>query len=80
MVLSLILSADVSTDETRGAAFFGFMGVAMALIFANFGAAYGTAKSGVGICFSGVLFPDKVMKSIIPMEVPPSLLDEVNEK
>jgi V-type H+-transporting ATPase proteolipid subunit len=29
------------------APFFGFMGVTSALVFANIGAAYGTAKSGV---------------------------------
>eukprot|EP00586_Coscinodiscus_wailesii_P012876 CAMPEP_0172493662 /NCGR_PEP_ID=MMETSP1066-20121228/25533_1 /TAXON_ID=671091 /ORGANISM="Coscinodiscus wailesii, Strain CCMP2513" /LENGTH=39 /DNA_ID= /DNA_START= /DNA_END= /DNA_ORIENTATION= len=28
------------------APFFGFMGVTSALVFANIGAAYGTAKSG----------------------------------
>merc|ERR1711968_407730 len=46
--------------------FFGFMGVASALVFSNLGAAYGTAKSGVGLCSMGVLKPDLVMKSIIP--------------
>lgn len=51
----------------RGAPFFGFMGVAISLILCNFGAAYGTAKSAVGICFNGILHPDKVMKSIIPI-------------
>mmetsp|Transcript_23384 Transcript_23384/g.59301 ORF Transcript_23384/g.59301 Transcript_23384/m.59301 type:complete len:165 (-) Transcript_23384:381-875(-) len=49
------------------APFFGFMGAAAALIFANLGAAYGTAKSGVGISSMGVLKPDLVMKSIIPV-------------
>jgi len=48
-------------------AFFGFMGIATAVIFANFGAAYGTAKSGVGICSMGVMRPDMVMRSIIPV-------------
>lgn len=37
--------------------FFGFIGVASALIFANLGAAYGSAKAGVGICSMGVLKP-----------------------
>merc|ERR1719183_1058 len=46
--------------------FFGFMGLASALVFANLGAAYGTAKSGVGICSIGVLRPDLVFKSLIP--------------
>ncbi len=31
------------------APFFGFMGVTAAIVFANLGSAYGTAKSGVGI-------------------------------
>jgi V-type H+-transporting ATPase proteolipid subunit len=49
------------------APFFGFMGAAVALIFANLGAAYGTAKSGVGVSSMGVMKPDLVMKSIIPV-------------
>ncbi|CAH1756686.1 3921_t:CDS:2 [Entrophospora sp. SA101] len=32
-----------------------------------FGAAYGTAKSGVGISTMGVLHPELVMKSIVPI-------------
>ena len=31
------------------------------------GAAYGTAKSGVGVCSMGVLKPELVMRSIIPV-------------
>lgn len=37
------------------APFFAYMGIAAAIIFANLGAAYGTAKTGVGICSMGVL-------------------------
>ena len=47
--------------------FFGMMGVTTAVVFANLGAAYGTAKSGVGICSMGVMRPDMVMRSIIPV-------------
>jgi len=36
-------------------------------VFANIGAAYGTAKSGVGISSIGVLKPELIMKSIIPV-------------
>ena len=43
------------------------MGVSCALGFANMGAAYGTAKSGVGISSLGVLKPELIMKSIIPV-------------
>ena len=42
------------------------MGIAAALVFANLGAAYGTAKSGVGICSIGVMRPNLVFKSLIP--------------
>merc|ERR1719238_1883725 len=49
------------------APFAGFMGCTAALVFACLGAAYGTAKSGVGIGNMGVLHADMVMKSIIPV-------------
>ena len=39
------------------APFFGFMGAASALVFSCVGAAYGTAKSGVGIASMGVMRP-----------------------
>ena len=46
----------------ESAPFFGFMGVTSALVFANMGAAYGTAKSGVGISSMGVMNPNLVMR------------------
>ena len=56
-------------DQTKdpNCYFFGYMGIASALVFANLGAAFGTAKSGVGICSMGVLKPDKIIKSVIPV-------------
>ena len=48
-------------------AFFSFAGIASALVFANLGAAYGTYKSGVGICHLGILRPEKIIKSVIPV-------------
>ncbi|KAI4837788.1 V-type proton ATPase 16 kDa proteolipid subunit [Plasmodium brasilianum] len=48
-------------------AFFGFMGIAASSIFSNLGAAFGTAKSGVGVCSVGVMRPDLIMKSILPV-------------
>ncbi len=47
--------------------FFGYIGVASALVFANLGAAYGSAKAGVGICSMGVLKPELIMKSVVPV-------------
>ncbi|KAJ1616730.1 hypothetical protein T492DRAFT_1104693 [Pavlovales sp. CCMP2436] len=49
------------------AAFFGYIGATAALVFANLGAAYGTAKSGRGISTMGVVYPALVMKHIIPV-------------
>jgi V-type H+-transporting ATPase proteolipid subunit len=61
-------------------AFCGFMGVTCALIFASnkceislinilidIGSAYGSAKSSVGICSMGVLKPQLILKSIVPV-------------
>ncbi|KAH0474735.1 MAG: hypothetical protein KVP17_002568 [Porospora cf. gigantea B] len=49
------------------AAFFGFMGITLATVFSNAGAAYGTAKTGTAIASLGVMRPDMVMRSIIPV-------------
>ncbi|KAJ5462766.1 V-type proton ATPase proteolipid subunit [Penicillium sp. IBT 31633x] len=49
------------------APFFGALGCASAIIFTSFGAAYGTAKSGVGVCTSGILRPDLIVKNIVPV-------------
>jgi hypothetical protein len=43
--------------------FFGAMGCTSAIVFTCFGAAYGTAKAGVGISSMGVLRPDLIVKS-----------------
>ncbi|BAF16330.1 V-type proton ATPase 16 kDa proteolipid subunit [Oryza sativa Japonica Group] len=58
-------SSTFSGDET--APFFGFLGAASALVFSCMGAAYGTAKSGVGVASMGVMRPELVMKSIVPV-------------
>ena len=64
MLESILLQSE---DNTTPKYFFGYMGIAIALVFANIGAAYGTAKSGVGICSMGVLKPDLIIKSVIPV-------------
>merc|ERR1711998_371294 len=81
-VSAIALAADSSCTSEKGqisaiavrqemcpasAPFFGFMGCAAALVFACLGAAYGTAKSGVGVANMGVLHAEMVMKSIIPI-------------
>ena len=56
-----------AADGDQVAPFFGFMGAMSALVFSCMGAAYGTAKSGVGIASMGVMRPELVMKSIVPV-------------
>uniref|UniRef100_A0A7S3LI96 V-type proton ATPase proteolipid subunit n=2 Tax=Amphora coffeiformis TaxID=265554 RepID=A0A7S3LI96_9STRA len=66
LFLLFIMSVEMETCPAS-APFFGFMGVTSALVFANIGAAYGTAKSGVGISSMGVMNPGLVMRNIIPV-------------
>ncbi|KAF8158171.1 V-type ATPase [Crassisporium funariophilum] len=49
------------------APFFGFAGVAAAMVFSTVGAAFGTAKSGIGIAGLGTFKPELIMKSLIPV-------------
>ncbi|KAF8367119.1 hypothetical protein PRIPAC_84948 [Pristionchus pacificus] len=56
-----------SAENAAYAPFFGFMGVAAAQIFTVLGASYGTAKSAIGICSIGVMKPDLIIKSTIPV-------------
>ncbi|KAK4456756.1 V-type proton ATPase subunit C [Cladorrhinum samala] len=49
------------------APFLGMGGIAAAMIFGSAGAAYGTAKSGIGIAGVGTFRPDLIMKCLIPV-------------
>lgn len=49
------------------APFFGAIGCTAAIVFTCFGASYGTAKSGVGVCATCVLRPDLLFKNIVPV-------------
>ncbi|KDQ06781.1 hypothetical protein BOTBODRAFT_39324 [Botryobasidium botryosum FD-172 SS1] len=49
------------------APFFGFAGVASAMIFSTIGAAYGTSKAGIGITGMGTFKPELIMKSLVPV-------------
>jgi V-type H+-transporting ATPase proteolipid subunit len=46
--------------------FFAYLGAAIALVFANLGSAYGTAKAGVGVMSMGVNHSQLVMKATVP--------------
>ena len=54
-------------ENESAAQFFGYMGAAIALTFANVGAAYGTAKSSIGIANMGVVSPNKIFRALIPI-------------
>jgi len=49
------------------APFFGFAGVGSAMMLSTVGAAYGTAKSGIGITGLATFKPQLVMKGLIPV-------------
>ena len=57
---------DVVGDTTAWN-FWSHCGVSMALTLANFGSAYGTAKSGMGIASMSVTRPHLAFKAIVPV-------------
>ncbi|ACO60808.1 H+-or Na+-translocating f-type, v-type and A-type ATPase superfamily [Micromonas commoda] len=65
--LAACVTGAQAADADAIAPFFGFMGAMSSIVFSCFGAAYGTAKSGVGIASMGVMRPELVMKSIVPV-------------
>merc|ERR1712000_723862 len=58
---------DESEYAPKFAPFIGMAGIASAMIFGCLGAAYGTAKSGIGIAGVGTFRPDLIMKCLIPV-------------
>ncbi|EDW74638.2 uncharacterized protein Dwil_GK22034 [Drosophila willistoni] len=54
-------------DEPQSACLFCVMGAVSAMVLSALGAAYGTAKSAVGISAMSVMHPELIMKSIIPV-------------
>jgi V-type H+-transporting ATPase proteolipid subunit len=56
-----------SPDSPHFAPFIGMAGIAAAMTFGCIGAAYGTAKSGIGIAGVGTFRPDLIMKCLIPV-------------
>merc|ERR1712000_197028 len=57
---------DESEYAPKFAPFIGMAGIASAMVFGCIGAAYGTAKSGIGIAGVGTFRPDLIMKCLIP--------------
>lgn len=46
---------------------FGYAAVAMCMVCANFGSAWGTWKAGCGVCKMGIDYPSGIIKNIIPI-------------
>ena len=61
------MSANPNPTDVNHYTFFGYMGITCALVLGNFGAAYGTAKSGVGVCSAVTVKPELLFKSIVPI-------------
>jgi len=59
--------ADITDNCSSYAPFLGFMGVAASIVFANTGAAYGTAAAGIGIMQSGIKSPELIWRNLIPI-------------
>ncbi|RUS22865.1 hypothetical protein BC937DRAFT_86159 [Endogone sp. FLAS-F59071] len=59
--------ADVYKYCPPWAPFLGFAGIFSSMVLSSLGAAYGTAKSGVGIAGMGVFRPELIMKALIPV-------------
>jgi len=59
--------SNISYQCPHWAPVLGFGGIAIAVVAANLGASYGTAKSGQGILAMGIRSPELLMKNIIPV-------------
>jgi len=64
-MLAFLAAENVPLDSSSY--FFASMGIAAALVFANLGASYGTAKAGVGISSLGVIDSSKIYRALIPI-------------
>jgi len=67
-ILAICLAGQpVGNTCTPMSYFIASLGVSSSIVFANVGAAYGTAKAGTGIAGIGVMRGDLVMRSLIPV-------------
>ena len=61
------MSSELTTNYPGAQHFFGYMGIAIAMVFSNLGSAIGISKAGIGISSMGVLKPEKIVRGIIPV-------------
>jgi V-type H+-transporting ATPase proteolipid subunit len=69
--------SDVSPYCPAYAPFFGFLGAALALVFGNMGAAYGTWKSATGLATIAKLPRHKVQTEMVMKSIMPVILSGV---
>jgi len=50
-----------------GSSMFAYLGVSASIVFSCLGAAYGTARAGAGLASMGVMYPQVVMRCMIPI-------------
>ena len=67
MVDDLAMTGAVEYDVPDWVTFFSAIGCMSATVFTAIGAAYGTAKSGIGITAMAIMKPDMIWKSIVPV-------------
>jgi V-type H+-transporting ATPase proteolipid subunit len=69
LLATAAVAAETSCPDKypQSAAFFGAMGCASAIIFANLGSAYGTAKSCIGLAHLSILHAERIMRGIVPV-------------
>jgi len=66
----LLLSKKAAPDMTQegmDASFWGLSGMALSMALSGMGAAYGTAKSGLGLMYTGQIRPEIVWRNMIPV-------------
>merc|ERR1711934_554703 len=49
------------------ATFLGMLGMVASMAFSSIGSAYGMSKAGIAVCSIGIMHPDKLMKSLMPV-------------
>lgn len=59
----------MAENNEDGAYLFAYMGIVASLVFANIGAAFGTAKSGIAICTLDILSIRQFVKNFIPIVI-----------
>ena len=60
-------TACVSMNYPMSAYMWGALGCSCALVFANLGSAFGTAKAASGVAHMGCARPDQIMRGIVPV-------------